>query len=491
MSLGDPTIIKNCIFWDNPPGEAVPQIYVVADGGTYVSFSDIKGGRAGITGDEAGQSGVVWDANSNIDYPPDFVAPAGLDNNPGTYADNDYRLLSDSRLIDAASNWAIDDVGTDLDGHSRFSDGPAVASGEYSAIHDCAIADMGPYEFIQCPTGSILFADPPDGTRDARQPHPPDDNSFGARQGIGSPNAYPGGPDPIVITLDVCGAASPVCWELCETGIEPVDSGLPLSANRIISIFERTSQPGTYEILLDRPISGRHWTRIRYLGGQEQEVSYASLPANANADNFSTPVDILDHIDCCLNCTCHGQCWNDIYRCDIDRNGVIDPADNQRLIALLQGQGAFIVWNGQPLSINTCESGYGSGGGGGGGGGGGNCTDASCGGGMEPLAMTPVGGSGGDAGMLAGTTVESIGTADENAQFSDWFVNYLTTASPADSAAAEVFTVLVDSLEQWCVDQFTPDERAALAGRLSDPLLGFASQAGSQEAARSAAMLWP
>ena len=110
---------------------------------------------------------------------------------------------------------------------------------------------------------------------------------------------------------------------------------------------------------------------------------------------------------------------------------------------------------------------------------------------MDPLAMTPVGGLDGGDGLLAGMSAESVTSVDENAQFSDWFVNYLSTASPADSSAAADFAMIVNSLTQWCVGHFTPEECAALAARLSDPALAFASASGSEAAVGVVAALAP
>jgi hypothetical protein len=135
-------------------------------------------------------------------------------------------------------------------------------------------------EILLCPPGTVLGASPPAWTVDARQPHFPWDNALEVRQGIGSRNGYSHGPEPIAISLNVHAASCPVCWELCETGIETVESGPTLSANRIVSVTERANEPGVYELLLDRPISAGEWTTIRYLGGGNP-ISYASLPGKS------------------------------------------------------------------------------------------------------------------------------------------------------------------------------------------------------------------
>jgi hypothetical protein len=86
--------ILNTILWNNtaPTG---PQIHFVATGvegsqdeNLRVFYSDIEGG---------------WDlvgVNTEIlNLDPAFVDPDGLDNNPATWEDNDYRLLATSPMI--------------------------------------------------------------------------------------------------------------------------------------------------------------------------------------------------------------------------------------------------------------------------------------------------------------------------------------------------------------------------------------------------------
>jgi hypothetical protein len=329
-----------------------------------------------------------------------------------------------------------------------------------------------------CPVANIITAVPPDGTRDARQPHPIDNSAIEARQGIGSPNPYAREEDKIKLTLNASGlrAISHNCWSLCETGIEPVAEGTPvLDPNKIACVKETAAAGDTYQIMLDRPISGGNWTRIKYVQGG-QMISYASLPSNVNGDNYANPVDILDFIDCCMNHVCTPP-YGLIYGCDLDHSGEVQPADQLTFLDLRSGAGTYIVWNGKTLPPNTCA------GGGGGGGGGDMCPSEPCGIDPGPLAMVSMPGAGGDAEMLASAGAEPVATVDENAHFADWFVNYLTTGDPADSSSEEDFRTIVDSLAQWCVDQFTVAERAALAARLSDPTLTFVSEAGAKSAA--------
>jgi cytoskeletal protein CcmA (bactofilin family) len=196
-----------------------------------------------------------------------------------------------------------------------------------------------------CGDGTISSADPADGTHDSRQPHPPGDCSLSARQGIGSED------EPIEITLSEGGANNLDCWELCETGIEAVDTGQgcsTLSANAIDTLTETT--PGVYEIVLERPISAGEWTTITYLG-DDSYVTYASLPADANADETSAPADITALIDYLneVDTPPYGD-----YSCDMDHSDACGPSDITRLSDLLNGTSKFISWNNVPLPSNTC-----------------------------------------------------------------------------------------------------------------------------------------
>lgn len=293
-----------------------------------------------------------------------------------------------------------------------------------------------------CGDGTISSSDPSDGTEDARQPHPQSDCSPGARQGIGSED------EPIIITLSEGGANNLDCWALCETGIEEVDTGAgcgTLDANAIKTLTETST--GVYEIVLDRPISAGHWTTVTYRG-DDTYVSYASLPADANADETSSSVDILDHIDCCLNHTCTPPFGN--YSCDIDHSGAVNSSDLLTLIDLLNGSGKFIVWNGESLPANSCP---------------------------------------GDNFRSGGGEAQS--SEGDNQQLADWFVNYLTTADPQGGAGIDEFHAIVESVTQWCVDHFNGDERTALADRLSDPTLKFASDAGAKAASMVVEVITP
>ncbi|MEK7710688.1 MAG: choice-of-anchor Q domain-containing protein [Planctomycetota bacterium] len=425
--------IANSILWNDRTGPGT--LSEIADdsiGGITVEYSDVGPGG--------------WPGNLNTD--PLFCNPSV----------DGYHLSANSPCIDVGDNSQVVIGSFDLDGNPRIVDGPDAGT--------VATVDLGCYEYQynydagcnmgglaqacppSCKTGAIDSSTPASGTRDARQPHPEGTSGVAAplsqRQGIGSPNTFAGyanSPEIVSVTLKnagvlVPGASSLACWSLCETGKEQVESPTPeLNANRVISVAETVpGSSGVYQILLDRPISGAHWTAISYLGGSSS-VSYASLPADVNRDGYAGPSDILDLVDCCLNLA--GCDWHlDLLRCDIDHSGVVAPADQLTLTDLLNGAGNFIVWNGKTLPTNTCAG----------------------------------------AGLMALGSSQPVSAEEENRAFADWFVNYLTMANPADSSAEDDFRTIVDSLTQWCVDHFTAAERTALAERLSDPALTFVSQ---------------
>jgi hypothetical protein len=132
--LSNPTITNCIVWWDAISVHASEPV---------LSYSDVQGG---------------WPGEGNIDADPLFVDPDGPDDDPNTWADNDYHLASGSPCIDAGCNWGVprdsadlDDDGDtdeitplDLDGEGRFFDDP----GTEDTGGGCPpIVDMGAYEF--------------------------------------------------------------------------------------------------------------------------------------------------------------------------------------------------------------------------------------------------------------------------------------------------------------------------------------------------------
>jgi hypothetical protein len=70
------------------------------------------------------------------------------------------------------------------------------------------------------------------------------------------------------------------------------------------------------------------------------------LPADANGDGTSSPVDILAIID---NLNSRLEPPLEIWQCDINRSSLCEPSDILRLIDLLNGAGVYDSWNGQSL----------------------------------------------------------------------------------------------------------------------------------------------
>ncbi len=283
-----------------------------------------------------------------------------------------------------------------------------------------------------CGGGTISDSTPPDGTIDARQPHPVDDCSLGARQGIGSTA------EPIVITLSEGGANHLDCWALCETGVEAVDTGEGCSAlddNAIASVTETST--GVYEIVLERPISAGYWTQITYLG-DDSSVWCASLPGDANGSRGSTSADVTALINY-LNETASPPYG--IYSTDINHSGALTSADINRLIDLLNGADTFIAW------INKSIPAY----------------HPDCGG--ESL-----GGGGSEE-------------EDDPEAFAAFLVEYVANADPQGEAATALFESLADAMAGWVVQHFTGGQQAAIVEALSDSELTFASDVGAAKAA--------
>ena len=329
---------------------------------------------------------------------------------------------------------------------------------EFQPLGTCdpSTCDQMPSAF--CPPGSFdpgSDVDPVSGTKDARRPHPENDNSFAAREGIGSPNNYEYGPERITVDL---GASSTCaghgrCWKLCETGIEEVKQdamGQPplLTDNRFRSITE--SSLGVYEILLDRPISGAYWTTISYLGDSTggSVTQYASLPCDANNDGIaqalttacesrSQPNDVYFWVECCFQHKCPGLQGAD-YRCNIDHGvpgnwGFIDLG---YMIDMLLGRGTYYAWECTTLVENTtCE--------------------------------------GGGQQMMAGGEV--LFTDDRAVDPVEWFVDFLSTATVPEGHTEYDLRMVILILARFYGDELRGDAKAALVWQLEDPSRTFAT----------------
>ncbi len=487
-------LISNSIVWGNTGGTTGRQINVSNVTAT-VKRSDIQDGTS-ATG--VLHTGPAWnyDTLTNIQIDPTFIDSDGPANDVTQWQSFNYRVLTGSQVIDRGDNddlpldvADIDDNGDtneriprDLDAFItsvRRMDDPATADAGAPASGPNAntYTDMGAYEFPvgsgQCPTGTITSAIPPSGTVDARVPFAP--NTPFPTWGIGYPlTGLQTDPDRIRITLQnagvpVSGADKLTCWTLCETGVSTA------SANKITTVLSMGS--GQYEISLNRAITTNGVATIRY-EPSGSFVEYTAHPGNVNADSLTNPADILRLIDS-LNGLPPAL---PIYQCDIDHSGVCMPPDIIAEIDLLNGANGWAVWNAVAKPTNAycangmfaaaCPSGGGSGGGGGG-----YCASADCGGDIEPMSASTLGGEGGEQ-VLSDDTV----AGQDNANVANWIVTYLIETNPNDSQSEELLDVVVDSMTQWVAEHFSADEKANLLQHLADPELIFASEAGEEGA---------
>jgi hypothetical protein len=97
-----------------------------------------------------------------------------------------------------------------------------------------------------------------------------------------------------------------------------------------------------------------------------------------------------------------------------------------------------------------------------------------------------------DEEMLVNELLEVEPTpAELNAEFADWTVSFLADADPQGTEALDIFDASVEMITQWCLEQFTIEEKFALAQRLTDSGLTFAGQIGQDAATGVAQALTP
>lgn len=327
------------------------------------------------------------------------------------------------------------------------------------------------------------YVSPPDLTRDARQPHPVDNNNLAARQGIGSPS------EPIGIKLTVCGNLKPQCFQLCEMGQEPLDTDpvTYLSWNQIVSLTPRVYDPYRYDIVLAHPIAAGYWTGIKYWSGSKK-VSYGYLPGDINGDSIVNSADV-DRLTACT--TTPGLCPAP-YRRDIDHAGgsTVENADLTALNQLLAGTGSFVAWNGKTLPTNACSQT--------GGGGGPYCPAMPCdgggGGGEEAQSATMAGGL--EEGPVSGEENEGLeedpeAGLSENQRLVNGFVSLLTESDPVGAEELGLFYEFVETMTAWCMQNLGQDEEFVLVQWLSDPERVYASVIGQNAASDVIAALMP
>jgi hypothetical protein len=184
---------------------------------------------------------------------------------------------------------------------------------------------------IVVPSG-IVSSDPASGAIDARQPHALNDDTV--RYGWES----------VDIIFDRC-AVSVAPADLIVTEIGGTRSDPPVIVE-VVALDE-----STVRLVLDSPIRPNAWTEFTHeASGTATCLGY--LPADANQDRRSTPVDILALIDS-LNGV-PGRILPE-HAGDIDRSNVVGPADILRLIDLLNGADMFATWLNVSIGPSPCD----------------------------------------------------------------------------------------------------------------------------------------
>ncbi len=184
---------------------------------------------------------------------------------------------------------------------------------------------------LSCPSGAVLFIDPPHGLVDARVPLGPVDHQF------------------FRVNAPVGGLQA--CWSVCDTVSGELD---------IVNFG--TPGDGTYLIILPVPIATGAVTELTYTDdvGHQTTGRFVVHPGNVNGDTFSGPTDILALIDCLNNVNPASNCPWGLYSGDINHSGQITPSDILSLIDLFNGVvGCPFVppcpsWSQTPLPSGSC-----------------------------------------------------------------------------------------------------------------------------------------
>ena len=138
LYLNPASSIVNCVVWDN--------ISMGVSGQPAVLYSDIQGGYAG---------------EGNLSANPRFADADGIDDDPATWDDNDFRLLAGSPCIDAGDNNSIsgDVFDLDRDGDTeellpidlgdmpRFQEDAGMVDVGNVGMSGLPVVDIGAYEY--------------------------------------------------------------------------------------------------------------------------------------------------------------------------------------------------------------------------------------------------------------------------------------------------------------------------------------------------------
>ncbi len=173
-----------------------------------------------------------------------------------------------------------------------------------------------------CILGAVTFVSPPDGTLDARQPHPIDDATI--LQGW----------DTFVVDAPSMDLG---CWSVSETG------------GGTNSVASADGTAGSFTIMLSHPIAPGELTELTYttLRGYSQTGTFFFLPGDVDGSMEVERLDLTGLIGC-LNA---GHC--DEWRTDINRSGATSAEDLLRLIDLFNGAQSFAPWEHETVP-STC-----------------------------------------------------------------------------------------------------------------------------------------
>jgi len=456
--------MDNCILSGDTAAELGPEGYLT--NGAYLRFrySDLHGGQGVIYLNPDVLPSVLAFASEpgNIDADPQFRDPVRCD----------YHVRPTSPTVDAGGNALLPDDDVDVNEDANTDETmPLDLDGNPRILN--LIVDMGTYELTGavagCPPATIGGAYPPDQTVDARQPHPINDNSCAAQQGIGQ--ASPPEPILIAVTPPVEDADTLDCWALCETDITTV-----CGPNAITSVTHLGS--GVYQIELARPITPGAVTTIEYLG-DHSFVTYFAHPANVESDigtvaNAADIIALINFLNICIpnpgDPSCQGA---GMYKGDINHSGGYAISDLNTEINLLNGSGLFA-----PGWMNTSKPE------------------------LDGCAPSPPDfctvcteeapeGRGGEGEGRDGGEGEGQGDIVDAGCYGAAFALYLTGVDLEDRTDAEYFPLLVEGLTQVALTAFDDEQRHVVACALLDPQLVFMSPAVEAQIPQIAARLDP
>ncbi|HNQ24232.1 MAG TPA: right-handed parallel beta-helix repeat-containing protein, partial [Phycisphaerae bacterium] len=454
--------MDNCILSGDTAAVWGPEAYLT--NGAYMKFrySDVRGGlgvmyvNPGLPASEL-YFGVGY---GDIDADPQFRDPVRCD----------YHVRPTSPTVDVGSNELLPNDDVDVDEDTVTDEVMPLDLDANPRILNL-IVDMGTYELTGavagCPPATIGGAYPPDQTVDARQPHPINDNSCAAQQGIGQ--ASPPEPILIAMTPPVEDAGTLDCWALCETGITTV-----CGPNAITSVTHLGS--GVYQIELARPITPGHVTTIEYLG-DDSFVTYYAHPANVDGGSMATVNDLsqlINFLNICIpnpgDPSCQGA---GVYKGDINHSGGYAISDLNTEINLLNGSGLFA-----PGWMNTSKPE------------------------LDGCAPSPPDfctvcteeapeGRGGEGEGRDGGEGEGQGDIVDAGCYGAAFALYLTGVDLENGTEAEYFPLLVEGLTQVALNVFDEEQRHEIACALLDPQLVFLSPTVEAQVPQIAARLDP